>query len=62
MYGLSCSAETRQVSLQSGADGRPCVVILGSDGLWDVIEPTPAVRIAADVQTKYLNRDPSSRG
>jgi protein phosphatase len=62
MYGLSCSAETKQVSLKDGADGKPRIVILGSDGLWDVIEPTPAIRIAADMQAKYLNRDPSGDG
>lgn len=43
MYGLSAIPDIREFSL-STADR---MVILGSDGLWDVVDPSAAVRTAA---------------
>jgi len=43
MYGLSAVPDINEFILTSKKDR---IVILGSDGLWDVVDPTTAVRLA----------------
>lgn len=55
MYGLSCVPDVSRVSLRETQKGvRPVSVILASDGLWDVVDPTDAVRICTDAHTRWL--------
>lgn len=62
MYGLSCVPDIKRVLLRrqpasQGAaqfDVVPVMVILGSDGLWDVVDPSTAVRMAQQLHAQHL--------
>lgn len=52
MYGLSSVPDVNEVQLEKN---RERMVILGSDGIWDVIDPDTSVRIAEHAQQQQLS-------